>query len=160
MSTRFTQKGTPMKESETLRLLDVANKLNDSIVKFLSKRLSEKGHDSITPSLLSFLSILECGVNYGAEIARKLGVTRQMVAKTVKELSYLGYLEQIEAAGRQKEILFTDKGELLMSDARMLLAEVDELLFSRVGQNETANLINALNVIKCDIDNLHVLSGT
>lgn len=152
MSTKFTKRGAPLVESQSLKLIQSASRLNDVITKYLSERLVEKGYTSLTPSLLSFLSILECGVNYGSEIARNLGVTRQMVAKTVKELCRLGYLEQIDSAGKQKEIHFTENGEYLMSDARQLLSEVDEILFKGLDVRNPQTIISELNIIICAIN--------
>lgn len=152
MSTRFTQRGVPLVESQSLQLIQSASRLNDAITKYLSQRLVEEGYSSLTPSFLSFLSILECGVNYGSEIARNLDVTRQMVAKNVKELCKLGYLEQIDGAGKQKEIHFTETGEYLMSDARQLLAEVDEILFKDVDARTPQAIIGELNIMICAIN--------
>lgn len=152
MSTKFTKRGIPLVESQSLQLIQSASRLNDVITKYLSQRLVEKGYASLTPSLLSFLSILECGVNYGSEIARNLGVTRQMVAKTVKELCHLGYLEQRDSTGKQKEILFTKTGEYLMSDARQLLAEVDEILFKDVDARTPQAIIRELNIMICAVN--------
>ena len=150
MSTRFTRKGVPLVESQSLQLIQSAQKLNDVITQYISQRLVEKGYESLTPSFLSFLSILECGVNYGSEIARNLDVTRQMVAKTVKQLSQLGYLEQIDSAGKQKEIHFTETGEYLMSDARQLLAELDEILFKNTRTPQA--IIGELNIMICAVN--------
>ena len=133
-----------MVESQSLQLTQSTSQLNDVVVKYLSQRLIEKGYISLTPSLLSFLSILECGINYGSEIARNLGVTRQMVAKTVKELCHSGYLEQIDGVGKQKEIHFTEAGEQLMSDARLLLSEVDDFLCEHSDAAELERIISCL----------------
>lgn len=140
MSTRFTRGGVPLVESYTLKLVQNASQLTDVTSKYLSGQLHNMGYSSITPSLLSFLSILECGTNYGSEIARNLGVSRQMVAKTVKELCRLGYLQQVDGVGKQKQILFTDNGERLMSDARRILSEIDELLFTKQGKYMIENM--------------------
>ena len=136
-----------MVESQSLQLTQSTSQLNDVVVKYLSQRLIEKGYISLTPSLLSFLSILECGINYGSEIARNLGVTRQMVAKTVKELCHSGYLEQIDGIGKQKEIHFTEAGEQLMSDARLLLSEIDDFLCEHSGVAELERVISEINAI-------------
>ena len=136
-----------MVESRSLQLTQSTSRLNDVVVKYLSQRLIEKGYISLTPSLLSFLSILECGINYGSEIARNLGVTRQMVAKTVKELCHSGYLEQIDGIGKQKEIHFTEAGEQLMSDARLLLSEVDDFLCEHSDVAELERIISEINSI-------------
>ncbi|MCG7536524.1 HTH domain-containing protein [Pseudoalteromonas sp. OOF1S-7] len=136
-----------MVESQSLQLMQRASQLNDVMTHHISQRLIAKGHTSLTPSLLSFLSTLECGVNFGSDIARKLGVTRQMVAKTVKELCRLGYLEQVQGTGRQKEILFTERGEQLMSEARALLSELDNVLLNSAHGEKISQLINALSHI-------------
>lgn len=152
MSTRYTKRGVPLEASQTLRLIQGAARLNDVITHYLADRLAHKGHTSVTPSLLSFLSVLECGVNFGSEIARNLNVSRQMVAKTVKVLCGLGYLEQRDGAGKQKEIFFTEAGEYLISDTRALLAEVDSIIFDG-SDIESPNKINtALEIMANKIE--------
>lgn len=148
MSTRFTIKGTPMVESEALKLVLGASQVHELITCYLSTSLKDKGYKEVTPSILNFLSTLECGVNYGSQIARNLGVSRQMVAKIVKELSRTGYLEQVDGVGKQKEILFTKTGELLMSDARKILADIDKVLIKELGQNSIKTTVAGLNRIK------------
>jgi DNA-binding MarR family transcriptional regulator len=113
-----------MVDSRTLKLVLGAADLQEKINHYLCDSLKKKGYE-ITPPSLSFLSTLECGINHGSEIARNLKVSRQMVAKTVKGLCQKGYLEKIEGHGKQKQILFTQQGELLISESRQLLAELD-----------------------------------
>ncbi len=148
MSTRLTRKGTPMVESQSLKLALGASQVNDLIAKYLSNALKEKGYKFASPSALSFLSTLECGVNYASEIARNLDVSRQMAAKTVKELCLAGYLEQLDDVGKQKKIVFTQTGELLMSDARQLLADMDKILNQELGNKAIESTVNNLNKIQ------------
>jgi len=157
MSTRLTRKGTPMVDSQALKLVLGASQVHELTTRYLSKSLKFKGYNEATPSILNFLSALECGVNYGSEIARNLGVSRQMVAKTVKELCRNGYLEQVGGVGKQKEILFTETGELLMSDARQILADIDRVLIKQLGQNSIKATVASLDIIK---DILVQLNGT
>jgi len=137
-----------MVESRTLQLVLAAAQAQESTALFLSNSLKNKGYRSVTPSLLNFLSTLECGVNYGSEIARTLGVSRQMVAKIVKELCDADYLAQRDGLGKQKEIVFTEIGERLMSDARQLLADVDNILHIEVGQTQLEASVNCLTSIQ------------
>lgn len=148
MSTRLTKKDIPMVDSKALQLVLGASQVSELITGHLSKSLQKMGYKAATPATLSFLSMLECGVNYGSELARKLGVSRQMVAKTVKELCFAGYLEQVDGTGKQKEILFTATGELLMSDARKLLADMDKTLSKQLGDKPFANTVNNLANIR------------
>lgn len=122
-----------MAESQSLRLVQAAGAVQDRITAHAARILADRGYDHVSASMLGFLGALDCGVNYGSEIARRLGVSRQMVAKTVHELCRVGYLEQAEGPGRQKQILFTATGEQLMSDVRQLLAELDGFLAKRIG---------------------------
>jgi len=137
-----------MIDSQALQLVLGAAQVNNSISQYLSKSLKNKGYNLATPAALSFLSTLECGVNYGSEIARDLGVSRQMVAKTVKGLCLAGYLEQVDDVGKQKKIVFTDTGELLMSEARQLLAGIDKTLASQLSERSLATTVTNLNSIQ------------
>lgn len=148
MSTRLTRNNIPMVDSETLKLVMGAGQVNDSISKYLSNTLKSNGYKFASPSALNFLGALECGVNYASEIARNLGVSRQMTAKTVKELCLAGYLEQIDGVGKQKEIIFTVTGELLMSDARQLLADIDKALNEQLGKDAISATVTHLNAIQ------------
>ncbi len=155
MSTRLTKKGVPMVESQSLKLVFGAAAVNENISRYLSVSLKAKGYESVTPSVLNFLSALECGENYGSDIARNLNVSRQMVAKTVKSLCQVGYLEQLEATGKQKRIIFTKVGEQLMSDSRQLLADLDVILYEAIGQSTLQESIATLHKIQHIIDELN-----
>lgn len=150
MSTRFTTK-IPMVESQALRVIQATAQLNRSIIDYVSAELIKKGYESISPSLLSFLSVLDCGVNYASEIARTLGVTRQMVGKTVKELNRLGYLEQLDGPGKQRKIVFTLRGEQLISAARQILFELDNILCDAGDSSQILDVLSQLKNIESKI---------
>lgn len=133
-----------MVESQSLQLTQQTSDLNSIVVKYVTQSLVKKGHTAITPTLLLFLSAMECGINHGSDIARKIGVSRQMVAKIVKELCQLGYLRQIDGSGKQKDILFTTEGEHLIADARQLLYELDSKLSQQLGTDNLSNMIKQL----------------
>jgi DNA-binding MarR family transcriptional regulator len=136
-----------MVDSQSLRLLFASANLHDRFTEYVAAQLRLKGFDDISPSILHFLSTLDCGINYGAEIARRLKVSRQMVTKTVKELSRAGYLEQIDGVGRQKQILFTEKGERLISTARSVLADLDRVFIERFGEVQVAEITAKLEAL-------------
>lgn len=154
MSTRFTKGDIPIVESRSLQLFFGAAEMNEQISLYLSNALKEKGYKSITPCVLNFLSALECGTNYGSEIARSLCISRQMVAKKVKELCCVGYLEQADSKGKQKPILFTELGEQLMSDSRQLLAELDEILCEKIDRTTLEETIERLKNIQAAISDI------
>ena len=110
-------------------------------------RLSGQGFEDLTPALLRFLGALDCGVNQASEVAERLQVSRQMVAKTVRELSERGYLEQVPGKGRRKQILFTERGEWLMSSVRRELADLDGVLSRRLGEGQVKALAEKMEII-------------
>lgn len=152
MSTKFTKKTLTQKEqminSNTLQLFLETAQINLLISKYVSVALANRAYESVTPAMLQFLSTLECGVNYASEIARQVGVSRQMVTKTVKELSKAGYLQQIQGDKRQKEIRFTTKGERLIAEAREILFELDQKLFQDINTNSIQKTLAQLQRIK------------
>ncbi len=71
-----------------------------------------------------------------------------MVARTVKELCRAGYLEQAERFGKQKQILFTEKGEHLMSAARLALANLDEVFIEHFSEAVVEEITARLQTLK------------
>jgi DNA-binding MarR family transcriptional regulator len=148
MSTRFTKRGTPLLESRSLRLVLGAGAVRDLMVEHVARELKAEGYEEMSAALLGFLGALDCSVaTHAAEIARGLNVSRQMVGKMVKELCRVGYLEQVEGPGRQKQILFTVAGEQLMSDVRRHLAHLDRAIVTAVGAAALKETIETLEAV-------------
>ncbi|MEM7735299.1 MAG: MarR family transcriptional regulator [Deinococcota bacterium] len=135
LTQRVTQRGTPMVESQALQLVLRSSQLAEQLSSHVTTVLKAKGYTTVSPAMLTFLSTLECGINYGSDIARSLGVSRQMVAKTVKGLCADGYLEQVDDVGKRKQILFTELGEQLMADSRQVLADLDGTLSEHLSED-------------------------
>ena len=148
MSTRLTNRGIPMVESLALQIAQSAGALREAYADYVAAELAALGYAGTTAAVLQFLSILECGINYGSDIARSLGVSRQMVAKTVRGLCDAGYLEQVDGPGRQKQILFTERGERMMSDARRILAEFDERMRAQLDVDDIKQAVEQINQIR------------
>ena len=137
-----------MVESRSLQLAAAAGNLRDAMAQHVAASLAEQGFTDATPAALQFLSVLECGVNHASDIARSLSVSRQMVAKTVRTLCEAGYLEQMDGAGKQKAILFTERGEQLIAAARQTLAEFDERIGSVIETRQLDELLQQLSTIQ------------
>lgn len=59
-------------------------------------------------------------------LARQVGVTKQMVAKSVRELRLLNYVTSIPADDRRRQLLkVTDRGRAALDQARALELPVD-----------------------------------
>lgn len=154
MTVSFTERGTPLADSDTLTLVQASGLIKDKISEVAASRLRDRGYPDISVSLLGFLGALDCGINFGSDIARRLDISRQMAAKTVKELSEAGYLIQGTGPGKLKPIKFTLKGEKLMSEVRQILADMDQELNRAVGKKGLKNLVRELDSLCGNLDNL------
>ena len=136
MSTKLTTFKNPpayeMAESRSLKLVHLTSNFERRAQKWLVDLLHGRGFDGLTRSQLSFLGALDCGPNYASKIADDLGISRQAVHKTVKELETCGWLqsEADQVLRNQRIITFTDEGERMMSEARALFRELDQRLFA------------------------------
>jgi len=119
-----------MAESRSLRMALSLRDAHEFLMSWLSRRLVERGHQSVSPSALGFLGQLDCDINYAAEVARRLGVSRQMAGRRIAEMEKQGWIEVSPNTERRnrKSIRFTERGERLMSDARSLLSGLDDTL--------------------------------
>lgn len=133
-----------MQDSLTLTLVMSSVALQEIINKHLIQSLHQQGMSQVNQNRLNFLSALDCGDNHASELARKLGVSRQMVAKNVKDLVQLGWLIQIPGKGKQKTIQFTKQGEQLISQCRKELAIMDKTLKQAVSQESVAETLHTM----------------
>lgn len=139
-----------MVESASLRIAFGLAEAHEALMHFLADRLARAGHDGVTASALGFLGQLDCGVNHAAEVARRLGVSRQMVAKTVAEMERAGWLQQATDPDHRnrKTIRFTAAGERLMADARQALATLDTELEQAGGTGFCGRLLADLEQLQ------------
>jgi len=131
-----------MADSRSLRLTLLLGRSHTALMDWLVTQLHARGHTNLTVPALAFMGQLDCGINYASEVARTLGVSRQMVAKTVLDLSRKGWLNQSPDPdkGNRKVIVFTAAGERVMSDARAMLAELDNKLDARLAKGWDSRL--------------------
>lgn len=127
-----------MADSRSLKLVHLASNFERSVQKWLVDLLHTRGFVGLTQSQLSFLGALDCGPNSASQIANDLGITRQAVHKTVKELEAFGWLVgEVDPTRRNQRIInFTDEGERMMSEARALFKQLDERLFANWKSDE------------------------
>lgn len=114
----------------------------------LAALMATKGHADLTPAHLTFLNALDCGDTYAAAVARRLGVTRQAVYRSSKEMQKLGIvtLQTAPEDRRQKVIRMTDYGMRVATDARAALDQIDQILNARIGQDNRLQLVRILGL--------------
>ncbi len=82
----------------------------------------------------------------GADLAKKLGVTKQAVSQLVTELEEWGVVEQIADPqdGRAKLVRFTKKGEQALLQGLAVLGELETELTDKIGKRRMQDLHTAL----------------
>ena len=82
----------------------------------------------------------------GADLAKKLGVTKQAVSQLVTELEEWGVVEQISDPqdGRAKLVRFTKKGEQAILRGLAVLGEIETELTDKIGKRRMQELHTAL----------------
>lgn len=151
MSTKLTRKsptaGYDLADSRALALTQATENFRERMVAWLLSRLLDDGFDGLKTNQLSFLGALDCGVNFAAELARTLGISRQAVHKTVRELEAAGWLltRPDDELGNQRVIVFTEEGERMMSRARTHFLTLDTQLIEKFGDEKLAELQDLLS---------------
>jgi DNA-binding MarR family transcriptional regulator len=116
------------------------------VMQGLLAKLRARGHDRLTEGHLMLIVNLDCGTTHASAVAQRMGVSRQAVFRTTRELQALGLLtlEADPARGNQKIVVMTESGSRLALDARAALAEIDAALAARLGPEAAARLRAAL----------------
>lgn len=120
--------------------------------------MAERGHAEFTVAHLMFLANLDCGVTHASLVARRLGITRQAVYRTTRELQELDVLalESDPQRRNQKVIRMTPRGLKVVAVARACLDEVEAAVRERIGHRDFDRLASILGrdwgpVISADV---------
>lgn len=139
--------GYTLVDSHSLALTQATEAFRERMVVWLLSRLAGDGFQELTANQLTFLGSLDCGVNYAAGLARSLGISRQAVHKTVRDLEKAGWLatRPDDTLGNQRVIVFTKEGERMMARAREHFLELDDLLIRKFGEESLADFQRLLD---------------
>lgn len=82
----------------------------------------------------------------GADLAKKLGVTKQAVSQLIMELEWWGVVEQVADPrdGRAKLVRLTAKGEQGLLQGLSVLSELEQELADKIGKRRMQELRAAL----------------
>lgn len=116
------------------------------VVTSLLQLMSARGHGDLTAAHMMFLSNLDCGDTYASEVARRMGVSRQAVYRSTRELQRLKILKLETDAARktQKIIRMTKHGQQVVLDARCCLDAIEAALGERIGARDFGALASIL----------------
>ncbi|HYQ18576.1 MAG TPA: MarR family transcriptional regulator, partial [Polyangiaceae bacterium] len=132
------------RQSVAQLLFKCARLVNERAIERANQKLGPEpalraSHTALFPHLTSE------GVR-GADLAKKLGVTKQAVSQLVAELEYWGVVEQVEDPkdGRAKLVRFTPKGEQGLLQGLAVLRELETELGDKIGKRRMQELHTAL----------------
>lgn len=142
MSTRLTTPGPTSNMALGQLLLNAQQWTFQGVLNLMA----ERGHAEFTVAHLMFLANLDCGVTHAALVARRLGITRQAVYRTTRELQDLDVLslESDPQRRNQKTIRMTPRGLQVVSVARACLDEVEAAIQERIGRRDFDRLASIL----------------
>lgn len=141
MSTRFTEIEQNFQLGQSI--IHRQNWMTSSLLNLMAKL----GHEELTAAHLQFMNYLDCGDTHPSAIARRIGVSRQAVYRSTRELQKLGVLEMLTDPqnGNQKIIHMTEYGNRVALDARKALDDIEMELSKRLGQDDFAALKRLLS---------------
>ena len=144
MSTKFTSHTPEDRVEKPLGLLLIDANLWFS--RFVQTALQKRGYE-LNNSEFFFLANLDYGETHASSVARRMGISRQAVYRTTRDLGTRGLLvlEDDPDKGNQKTIVMTQSGKEFVSVARTCLAEAEEELGRRIGTEHLNALSDALS---------------
>lgn len=112
----------------------------------LRATLAARGWPHITPAQSLVFAHLDHGGTRSAELARRIGVSRQAVHQTVRELEALGLVEQVPdpANASARLVRLTAEGRRNVAAALTAFADLEAELADRIGADMVAQLRAAL----------------
>ena len=112
----------------------------------MEPRLQELGYTDFKMSYLTFLANIDEGGTTNNELARKAGVTKQMMSKTVSLLENDGYIftRKNPADSRSSIIFLNERGKKLFNTLRETMQDVRSKFDDIVGHDRMEQVIDTL----------------
>ncbi len=112
----------------------------------LQNNIQKKGGPVVTHSQSMIIMIIGEGITRPSAIAERLGVSRQAVHQSLRDLIKLGIVELVPDPddGRAKLARLSRKGAPLQRRARKILDDLESELGSRIGRRRVQQLREAL----------------
>jgi len=114
----------------------------------LLSRLEEAGWPEITRAQSLVFAHFDREGTRPSELARRIGISRQAVHQTVRELVELGLVELVPdpASRRSKLVVLTPVGNATLGSAHAVFSELEDALADRIGRasvNELRRVLEA-----------------
>lgn len=143
-STKFTK--VPLHMDPPAPMIALLHTGGEWFVRGTLDRLWEAGFTSVTSPQIVLFAHLECGATHASALAQRMGVSRQAVYRTLKELQVAGFLvlDDDPMVRNQKIIRMTETGVALATAGRSVLHEVEAQLSERIGARALQAMRDAL----------------
>jgi len=108
----------------------------------LQGNLQKRGGPEITHSQSMIMMLIVEGIRRPSAIAERLGVTRQAVHQSLREMIDVGIVELVPDPrdGRAKVARLSRKGAPIHRKARKILEQLEAELSDRIGKRQVASL--------------------
>lgn len=137
-------KNNNVQDATLAQLVIKANQwVNQSLINILE--IDE--YTNLNNSHLLLLAQLNGAETYSSELAKRVGVSRQAVYRTLRELRSMGIVElhDVPGKGKRKLISFTPRGRKLIKKAVDALHEIEYHLGEQIGEDAVAQLRKVLD---------------
>lgn len=113
----------------------------------LDSSMRRSGEQPVTVAQAAVFASLDAAGTSVAELARRIGNTRQSVHQAVHGLIAMGLLEQVPdpASARNRLVRVTDEGERVHRKALRTIAAVERELADRIGRDAVKALRDGLD---------------
>jgi DNA-binding MarR family transcriptional regulator len=115
---------------------------SDWLAQQLLARVKASKFDNITPAQTRLLAQMAGKPTSMAELARRLGVSRQAVHKTVSELERRGILriDDDPMRGNARKIVYTELGREVNREGAKIIQSIEQQLAQRLGAKQVKQL--------------------
>ncbi|WP_210299984.1 MarR family winged helix-turn-helix transcriptional regulator [Kaistia hirudinis] len=104
--------------------------------------LSRRGFEDVRPAHDFAMRAIAAGADSASELARRLSVSKQAVAKTVASLEERGYVTRVDdpADARRRPLRVTDRGFEAMREGEAIFNDLRERWARQIGEAELTRL--------------------
>ena len=112
----------------------------------LQANLEARGWPAISRPESQVMLLASAGITRQVEISKALGLTRQAINQTMKQLKARGLIDILPdpADGRCKIVAFATEGAGMRADALQIIAQMEQEMMCRIGTKAVSALHAAL----------------
>jgi DNA-binding MarR family transcriptional regulator len=113
-----------------------------AIIDELHAELARRGHPDLRPAHGFAMQAIGIGGTTATEAARRLGISKQAMGKTVDRLAELGYVERLDDAAdrRRKLVRLTPRGIAALTASAMIFSQIRDRWAAELGPGRLADL--------------------